>query len=83
MTLDGFQEGIRDFLTFDLDRRGHRVDDSTDLIQEGILDSLGIFALIGFLEQRYEVRIDAGEITLDNFRTIGRLERLVAAKLER
>ena len=44
----------------------------TDLLQEEIIDSLGVFTLIGYLEQRFGVKIDASEVDLDNFRTVSR-----------
>ena len=49
----------------------------TDLLQEEIIDSLGVFTLIGFLEQRFGVKIDASEVDLDNFRTVAAIEQLV------
>ena len=49
----------------------------TDLLQEEIIDSLGVFTLIGFLEQRFGVKIDASEVDLDNFRTVTAVEQLV------
>ncbi len=49
----------------------------TDLLQEEIIDSLGVFTLIGFLEQRFGVKIDASEVDLDNFRNVTAVEQLV------
>ena len=53
--------------------------DDTDLI-EGILDSLGIFVLISFLEERFGVEVEADEVTLDNFRTVRTVADLVRSK---
>ena len=49
----------------------------TDLLQEEIIDSLGVFTLIGFLEQRFGVKIDPSEVDLDNFRTVSVVQQLV------
>ena len=54
--------------------------DDEDLIDSGVLDSLGIFQLVAFLEERYGVAIADSEITPENFATLARIERLVAAR---
>ena len=56
------------------------LDDDEDLIDSGVVDSLGIFQLVAFLEERFGVAIADSDITPDNFGTIARIERLVAAR---
>lgn len=56
------------------------LEDDEDLIDSGVVDSLGIFQLVAFLEERFGVAIADSEITPDNFGTIVRIERLVAAR---
>jgi acyl carrier protein len=53
----------------------------TNLVTEGLLDSLGIFLLIDFLEERFGVEVPAEEITLEHFATIRSVAALVEAKL--
>ena len=45
------------------------IDDATSLFEEGIIDSLGQVKLISFLEKKFSIAIDPGEITIDNFGT--------------
>ena len=52
----------------------------TNLMDEGILDSLGIFVLINFLESRFDVQIEPDEVTLDNFETVSAISQLIEAK---
>jgi acyl carrier protein len=52
--------------------------DDTNLIEEEILDSLGIFALVEFLETTFGIRIEAEEVVMTNFETIASIEALVA-----
>jgi acyl carrier protein len=54
--------------------------DDEDLIDSGVLDSLGIFQLVAFLEERFGVAIADTEITPENFATLERIERLVASR---
>ena len=51
--------------------------DDEDLIDTGVVDSLGIFQLVAFLEERFGIAIADTEITPDNFATIARIEQLV------
>ena len=43
------------------------IDDNTNLIEEEILDSLGIMVLINELEQRYNITIPIDSIQTDDF----------------
>jgi len=50
------------------------------LIDSGVLDSLGIFQLVAFLEERFGIAIGDEEITPENFASIVAIERLVASR---
>jgi acyl carrier protein len=54
---------------------------ATDIIGEGLVDSVGIFKLIAFVEERFPVTIEPKEVLLENFRTLGTLADLIVAKL--
>ena len=56
------------------------VRDEDDLIDSGVIDSLGIFQLVAFLEERFGVAIGDEEITPENFGSVMAIERLVAAR---
>jgi acyl carrier protein len=51
--------------------------DSVDLLEEEIVDSLGIFTLISFIEETLGVSIDPVDINLENFQTIDSITALV------
>jgi acyl carrier protein len=73
---------IRDFVVERLAPATGRtqVGGDEDLIDTGVLDSLGIFQLVAFLEERFGVAIADTEITPENFGTLERIERLVAGR---
>jgi acyl carrier protein len=48
---------------------------------EGILDSLALTQLVGFIEEEFETEVDDADITSDNFRTVGDIERLVRSRM--
>ena len=54
--------------------------DEDDLIDSGVVDSLGIFQLIAFLEERFGIKIGDEEITPENFGTIAAIDRLVTTR---
>ena len=56
------------------------IGDEDDLIETGVIDSLGIFQLVAFLEEHFGVTIGDEEITPENFGSVLAIERLVAAR---
>ena len=56
------------------------VSDQEVLTKNGVIDSMGIFRLVAFLEETFNVRIGDEEITNDNLESIDAIERLVISK---
>jgi methoxymalonate biosynthesis acyl carrier protein len=46
------------------------LDPSYDLLDTGVVDSLGLLQLIAWVEKRYDIPIDDVEISPDNFRSV-------------
>jgi acyl carrier protein len=57
-----------------------QITDQEILTKNGIIDSMGIFRLVSFLEETFNVRIGDEEITHDNLESIDAIEKLVLAK---
>ena len=55
--------------------------DDTELKESGILDSMSTLKLVSFLEERFGVEFDAGDLDAGNLASVGAIERLVNAKL--
>jgi acyl carrier protein len=51
-----------------------------DLIERGLIDSLGIILLTTFMEEKFGITIGSEEIVPANFRNIGSLARFVEGK---
>jgi acyl carrier protein len=51
------------------------------LVEEDVIDSLGIFSMVDFIEDHFGVSIDPEEITIDNFATLRSIDALVGRKL--
>jgi len=59
------------------------LDDQLELLDEGILDSLGILRVTAFLEQTFELSLAREDIVGDNFRDLGRIVTMVDTALAR
>ena len=75
------REKVRQFVLTQLDARGiTELDDAASLVECGVADSLGIFQLVAFLEETFQVHIGDQEIVLDNFRSVDAMVRFVTGK---
>lgn len=54
---------------------------SDSLIEKGVIDSLGVQVLIGYLEKEFGIRIVDQEIVPENFETITSVSNFVNSKL--
>ena len=51
------------------------------IIEGGLVDSLGLFKIIAFAEEEFQVRIAPEEIVFENFSTINAIVGLIQSKL--
>jgi len=74
---------IRDFILANLaERRGvTTIADHDSLLETGVVDSLGIFLIVTFLEENFHVGVGDDEITPDNFRSLAVIAQMVENKL--
>ena len=59
---------------------GDAIGADEDLIQRGIVDSLGVQQLVDFCQSRYGIHVDEADMVLDNFRTVRQLAAYVERK---
>ena len=57
------------------------VGDEASLIEEGIIDSLGIMELVSFVEGRYGLSVADQELLPENFDSVAQLSAFVLRKL--
>lgn len=50
------------------------IDVQEDLLGSGILDSMGMMKLIDFIEKEMKIVIPEGDLTVENFMTLERIE---------
>ena len=56
------------------------VDSDTLLLDEKVIDSMGVIELVAFLEETYKVEFMDDDLTVDNFKTIGSISELILSK---
>jgi acyl carrier protein len=75
------KDQVREFVMKIAVRRGvQSVADDDSLTAAGVLDSLGIFRLVTFLEETFAVGVSDEEITSENFQSINAIQEFVSAK---
>jgi acyl carrier protein len=74
---------VRSFITGTmlLDVPGQAIDADESLVQRGVIDSTGVLELVGFLEDRYGIRVADDEITTDNLDSLAAIAAYLRRKL--
>lgn len=52
----------------------------TPLVESGIVDSLGLFKLIAYIEDEFKVKIEPEDILIENFATLNAIAGLIRSK---
>ena len=73
---------IRQYIVTELikDKKQANLKDSDSLIESGIVDSLGIMKLIGFLEDKINIQVSDDELVPENFSSVDSIAALVLGK---
>ncbi len=74
---------IREFVlqTFPV-ARNRNISGGTDLLETGIIDSLGVLDLVAFLQQEFAITVDDGDLTPENFRSIDCMAQFLQRMLQ-
>jgi acyl carrier protein len=56
--------------------------DSDNLLTKGVIDSLRMLDMIGFLESQYELKVDEDELMPENFESIDAITRFVEQRVK-
>jgi acyl carrier protein len=63
--------------------RKREIEDDVQLLESGVIDSLGVLDVVAFVERTFAIKIDDDELTPDNFGSIQRLSSFVEQKRAR
>jgi acyl carrier protein len=74
------KESLRRFIIDELSFSGDPAaldDDEYPLLENQVIDSLGVFQLVTFIEDEFGIEVDDEELVPENFATIGSIVRLL------
>ncbi|WP_190815707.1 acyl carrier protein [Saccharopolyspora pogona] len=74
-TIRELQEHITETYLPDVDPS--ELDRELDLLDSGVVDSLGVLRLIAWIDKRYGLALGNADVTLDDFRTISAISDLI------
>lgn len=76
------EDRVRKYIIDELGYRGSPADLNNDfpILENEVLDSMGIMQVVSFLESEFDVEIDDEDLVPDNFGTIGAIANLVDSK---
>lgn len=76
------QDRLRTFIVEELQYEGDpgQLTEDYPLLEKGVIDSVGIFHMVSFIESEYGVEIADGELVPQHFGTLGGISRLVESK---
>jgi acyl carrier protein len=81
-TQSALKDQIREFIQVQLaEPKGvTSFTDDDPLMENGVIDSLGIFRLVSFLEEELRVRVSDDEINAETLKSVNTIEELVIRK---
>ncbi len=81
MHAENIQEHVRKFIVsrFPSARR-RELHNTEPLLENGIIDSLGVLDLVAFMEEEFAINVADEELVPENFQTIERLTTFVQSK---
>ena len=79
--MGNIDEAISDFIGNEFMQGTGRPEADTNLLQDEIIDSLGIFTLVGFVESQFKVKVEPEEVNIGNFESVSAIAKLVESKL--
>jgi acyl carrier protein len=73
---------IRDYIAQNLlfSDNGFEYSDDASLLEEGIVDSLGVLELVLFLEETFAVAVEDQDVIPDNFDSVNKLADYIQRK---
>lgn len=79
--MGSFHSEIRSFLATTLNRDPSGITDADSLLEAGVIDSLGVMELVGYLEQRYGVQVSEDDMMPENFDSVDAIAAFVNRRL--
>lgn len=81
--MEAIVETVKDFIAREIMHGSVKgsLDPELNLLEEGILDSLGLQQLITFLEQKYSITVDDDDLMPENFTNVNAIAELISRQV--
>ena len=73
-----FEAALTGFIAESVALADDPIESDTDLLLTGLVDSLGVVMIVGWMEAELGVAIDPADVVLDNFQTVGQMVAFAA-----
>ena len=82
--MQNIESDVRSFIEADFfDGVPQEIDRDISLLQTGVMDSMGLFRLIFFLQETYGVKVPDDELLAENFESISSIAGYVERKMSK
>lgn len=78
--METIKAAIHEFLVTELATECESFRSDENLLEQGVIDSLAIVKLVGFLEEQFQIEVDDEERIPENFESIDALSAFVQRK---
>lgn len=79
--MDPIEQKIREFISKEfLNGKDMEFDRNASLLETGMIDSIGLFRLIAFMEEALQIRIPDQDLMAENFRTLDHIVQYVKTR---
>lgn len=79
------ENDIKEFIVKELMRESdpNSIKNDESLLEKGIIDSTGIFQLVRFIEEHFDIKVSDDELIPEYFETTNAIIRLINQKLQK
>jgi acyl carrier protein len=82
MPVEAIRDQVKTFIvtSFPLARK-RKIGFDDALLEDGIIDSLGVLDIVGFIQTRFQIEVSDEDLFPENFQTIGALAGFIERRL--
>lgn len=77
---EAFSERLIALIRDDVAATDDPVEPATDLLLTGLVDSLGVVQIVGWIEDELDTEIDPGDVILEHFRSVDAMVAYLRAR---
>lgn len=78
--MEALKREVRQFLATQLHRKVDGVGDTESLLEAGVIDSMAVLELVGYIEQRYSITVGDDDMMPENFDTIEAIAAFIESR---